>query len=156
MSQVPPSATPPPTMGYQPPPGAGKPQTLALVSLILGIVSFLTCWIGIGPISIGLLVAIGAIVVGMMAKGAIKRGEQTGNGMATAGIILGAVHIVLWLLLTILALVFGVAILKFGQKMAEEAERQQREGAGTTTEPVEMLRMSLECVTTIARSLFVR
>ena len=153
MSQV-----PPPAVGYQtPPPGAGKPQTLALVSLILGIISFLTCWIGIGPISVGLLAAIGAIVVGMMAKGAIKRGEQTGNGMATAGIILGAVHIVLWLVLTVLALVFGVALLKFGEKMAEEAERQQQQGGGTTTtEPVEMLRMSLECVTTIARSLFVR
>lgn len=155
MSQVPPS-TPPPTMSYQPPPGAGKPQTLALVSMILGIVSFLTCWIGIGPISLGVLAAVGAIVVGLMAKGAIKRGEQTGSGMATAGIILGAVHIVLWLVLTVLALVFGVALLKFGQKMAEEAERQQRESGTTTTAPVEMFRMTLQCLATVLRSVLIR
>jgi hypothetical protein len=151
MSQV-----PPPSVGYQaPPPGAGKPQTLALVSMILGIVSFLTCWIGIGPVSLGLLAAVGAIVVGLMAKGAIKRGEQTGNGMATVGIVLGAVHIGLWLLFTILFVVFGIAILKFGQHVAEEAERQQREST-TTTAPVEMFRMTLEYVTTVARSLLTR
>ena len=152
MSQV-----PPPAVGYQtPPPGAGKPQTLAVVSLILGIVSFLTCWIGIGPISVGLLAAIGAIVVGMMAKGAIKRGEQTGNGLATAGIILGIVHIALWIIGLILAMVFGVALLKFGQKIQEEAERQQQQTTTPATAPVEMFRMSLDYVTTVARYLLTR
>ena len=149
MSQV-----PPPTVGYQtPPPDAGKPQTLALVSMILGIVSFLTCWIGIGPISVGVLAAIGAIVVGLMARGAIKRGEQTGSGMAMAGMILGGVHLLLWLLLTILATVFGIALLRFGQAMQEEAERQQQPA---TTTPVEMFRMTLQCASTVVRSVLIR
>jgi len=152
MSQVPPSA-PPPTMGYETP-GTTKPQTLALVSLILGIGSFVLCWIPIGPVSLGMFLAIGAIVVGMMAKGAIKRGEQTGNGMATAGLILGGVNLLLTVVFLILALVLGAGALWFMGKAAEEAERQQREsGGGATTEPVEMFRMAIECAATIVRSL---
>jgi hypothetical protein len=152
------SQVPPPAVGYQapPPPGAGKPQTLAVVSLICGIVSFLTCWIPIGPITLGLLAAIGAIVTGFMAKAAIKRGEQAGNGLATAGIILGIVHIALWLIILVLATVFGIAIMKFGQKMQEEAERQQQQGTTPATAPVELFRMSLDYVTTVARHLLQR
>lgn len=147
MSQV-----PPPTVGYQtPPPGAGKPQTLAIISLVLGIASFVLCWIPIGPISLGFLLAIGAVVVGVMARGAIKRGEQTGNGLATAGIVIGALHLLIAIVLLILVLVFGVGIAWLG-RAAEEAAQQQNQGV----EPVELLRFSLQYVTTAIQLLISR
>src|SRR5688572_19503970 len=145
MSQV-----PPPTVGYQtPPPGAGKPQGLAVTSLILGIVSFLVCFFPIGPVPLSLFTAIGAIVTGFMANAAIKRGEQGGEGLAKAGLILGFINLALSILVMIL-LIAGIGLLWW---VAEEAERQQQQ-QGTTPAPepepapVEMFRMTLECVAT--------
>jgi hypothetical protein len=155
MSQV-----PPPAAGYPTPPpaGVGKPQGLALTSLILGIASFVLCFIPIGPVPLGLFSAIAAIVVGFMARKAIARGEQGGEGLAKAGIILGFVNLALSILMIILVSA-GLGLLWFlGNKAAEEAERQQREGGGTTTapEPVEMFRMTFDCAATVVRFLLTR
>lgn len=70
---------------YQPP--AARPNsTLALVSLILGILG----WTILPTIG-----SIGAIVTGHMAKSEIKNsmGELAGDGMATAGLVLGYANI---------------------------------------------------------------
>jgi hypothetical protein len=75
---------------YPPPssPPAGQTSTLALVSVISGVLGW------------SLLPTIGAIVAvitGHMAKGEIRRsgGFLTGDGLATAGLILGYLHLVL-------------------------------------------------------------
>ena len=78
--------------GY-PPPGApggygqAPPQTspLAIVSLVLGIVGFLCCTF--------FVLSIGAVVTGFLARKQIEesQGRLKGSGMATAGLILGAV-----------------------------------------------------------------
>lgn len=127
MSQVPPPAGPPP-VGYQAP-GAAKPNTLAVVALVLGIASFFLCFVPLylGPIGPGLLGAIGAIVVGYMSRQKIARDEQSGAGMAMAGIILGLVNIVLQVVLIVIAIIFGAAILGFGNRMIQEAEQQQQQ-----------------------------
>jgi hypothetical protein len=86
--------------------GYGAPQQfgaqrngMALGSMITGIVSMpLTCcWIG------G-LTGIVAIVLGIMARKQIaeSQGRQEGGGMATAGIITGAVAVVLFILMVLL------------------------------------------------------
>ncbi len=107
-----PSETPPaaPSGGWEPPPAPvaawenqeigsntpfqppatgteGQNTTLGLVSLILGIASF---------ICLGLLGSIPAIILGMMQRSKIKNNpnEFGGSGMALAGIILGALNIV--------------------------------------------------------------
>ena len=91
---------------FQPPAaGTGQNQTLAVVSLILGGVSFV-CF---GP-----LLSIPAIITGYMQKKNIKRSpeEYGGSGMATAGIILGVVNIVLiaaFLLIYIIVIAGAVA-----------------------------------------------
>ena len=63
-------------------------STLAIVSLIAGIVS----WILLPFIS-----AIVAVITGHMAKSEIKKsmGMVTGNGMATAGLVLGYINLAL-------------------------------------------------------------
>lgn len=90
MSAAPPPPPPPPNFG-PPPGGMPAPQAgtngLAIASLILSVVGF---FCGIGSI-IG-------IILGFIARGQIKQTGQGGAGLATAGIIIGFVTIVLSIL----------------------------------------------------------
>jgi hypothetical protein len=65
--------------------------------MIVGIVSIVFCYLGvlIGPV---------AIILAVQGKKDIKRsnGAQTGEGMATAGLITGIVGTVLWLAIDVL------------------------------------------------------
>ena len=77
-------------------------NSLALVSLVAGIASFVVC-----PV-IGAIVA---IITGHMARGQIRRTGESGNGLAVAGLVLGYVHIAL----AVLALVIiGIAAAAIG------------------------------------------
>ncbi|WP_344771378.1 DUF4190 domain-containing protein [Aeromicrobium panaciterrae] len=100
------SVPPPPEGGYPPPPpGAGMPapgnygmppqqNKKAMWSMILGIISPLCCGIILGPV---------AIILSRQAKTEISysRGQQTGEGMATAGLVLGIIGTIVWTLMTI-------------------------------------------------------
>jgi hypothetical protein len=87
---------------FQPPPAnAGQNNTLAVVSLVLGVLSFLC---------LGFLGSIPAIITGYMQRNNIKNNpsEYGGGGMAMAGMILGALNLVLnvifiaiWLMLVL-------------------------------------------------------
>ena len=70
------------------PAGAPQTSTLAIVSLVSGIVTWFL---------LPLLGAITAIITGHMAKSEIRNnpGQYSGDGMATAGLILGYAHILL-------------------------------------------------------------
>lgn len=67
-------------------------NTLAIVSLVLGIAAFLV------GIFLPFLMQIGAVVCGHLARRQIaaSRGAQRGEGMALAGLILGYIGLVLW------------------------------------------------------------
>ena len=70
----------------------------AVASLVTGIASLLLSWCcGLG------LVGIVAVVLGVKARGEIRRsgGTQSGDGLALAGIITGAVAIVLGLVVLV-------------------------------------------------------
>lgn len=60
---------------------------LAIASLVLGIISLLPM--------IGLLFAILAIIFGLIAKSKIKKGLRSGNGLATTGVVLGLLGIII-------------------------------------------------------------
>ena len=102
---MPPQSITPPTLAPPPMPGA-MPYTpqksqLGLISMILGIVSIVLncgCWF------IAWAVGVVAIVLGVMAK----RDRTADQGMATAGIITGAIGILLGLLV-ILFFILGVS-----------------------------------------------
>ena len=89
---------------------AGQTNSLAVVSLVAGIGSFFAHIIpGLG----GFTVALIAIVTGIMARNQIKQTGEGGMGLATAGIIIGAVHlglIVLGVIALILIFIFGIAL----------------------------------------------
>lgn len=101
------SYTPPPVPpSYQPLPPITRSSTMALVSLIAGIAGWTV---------LPFLGSIVAIITGHMAKGEINRsgGTVTGGGMATFGLILGYLSIVLGLcLLCVLVILplFGIGL----------------------------------------------
>ena len=91
---------------YSPVPPAQTTSTLAIVSLISGIVSWFL---------IPFIAAIAAVITGHMAKSEIRKsnGVLTGNGLATAGLVLGYVQLGLGLcvcLVVAVMLAFGMTI----------------------------------------------
>jgi hypothetical protein len=90
-----------PTPAYVGPAASSGPKTnvLSIVSLVTGILGILTCSC-LGVMSIA------AIVTGVLGRNQIKasNGLETGDGMALAGLITGAIGLVLgfgWLALSI-------------------------------------------------------
>jgi hypothetical protein len=75
---------PPPPQPYYPAP---RTSTTALISLISGIAGWFVLPI-IGPII--------AVITGHMAKGEIRNsmGQVTGDGLATAGLVLGYIQLI--------------------------------------------------------------
>ncbi len=71
-----------------PPPAVAQTSTLAIISLVSGI---------LGWTLVPTLGAIVAVITGHMAKNEIRRsgGMLTGDGLATAGMVLGYVHLAL-------------------------------------------------------------
>ncbi len=72
---------------FQPPPAAsGQDQTLAIVSLVCGVLSILCC---------GFLTGIPAIITGYMAKNNVDSNpnQYGGRGLAIAGIVMGGISI---------------------------------------------------------------
>lgn len=74
-------------LGY----AAPKSNGFGVTALVLGIVSVVACITSFLAIGIG----IAAVVFGALGKGKATRGEADNGGMALAGIILGAIGIVL-------------------------------------------------------------
>ena len=104
--QVSPSTSVPVTSGPIYRANAGQTNSLAVISLIAGIGSFFAHIIpGVG----GLTVAIVAIVTGYMARNQIKQTGEQGYGMATAGMIIGIIHLVL-LALVVIGLIFAIFV----------------------------------------------
>ncbi|MEO8648280.1 MAG: DUF4190 domain-containing protein [Acidobacteriota bacterium] len=87
---------------FQPPPaGTGKNQTLAIISLVTGILSLFCCgWFVPG---------IAAIAMGFIAKGKADSNpnEYAGRGLALGGIITGVISIVLGIIVVALYLFTG-------------------------------------------------
>jgi hypothetical protein len=93
------------------PAAASKTNSLAVISLVAGIGSFFAHIIpGVG----GFTVALVAVITGYMARRQIRQTGEQGMGMATAGMVIGIVHLALIgvgiLILVFLIFVVGVAM----------------------------------------------
>jgi len=101
----PPVAQPQNAMQYAAPVVMYRPPTnsLAVTSLVSGIVSWFLC---------PLVGAVVAVITGHMAHGQIKTSGESGAGMATAGLVLGYIHLAAWavFLLFWLVVLGGLAV----------------------------------------------
>lgn len=96
--------------GYPGYPGGGgypvyppRSNGFGVTALVLGILAVVTCYFG-------LLFGVPAVIFGVLARGKAKRGEADNGGMALAGIITGAVGIVLsalFIALIVLGVMYG-------------------------------------------------
>jgi Domain of unknown function (DUF4190) len=107
--QIVPSTSVPVTSGAMQTVNPGQTNSLAVISLIAGIGSFFAHIIpGLG----GITVAIIAIVTGYMARNQIKQTGERGMGIATAGMVIGIIHLALIALVVIFF--FGVILTLLG------------------------------------------
>ena len=67
---------------------------LGIAALVVGVIALLLFWIPF----LGLLLGLVALVLGFLGRGRAKRGEATNGGMALAGIVLGAIGLLVGLL----------------------------------------------------------
>jgi hypothetical protein len=99
---------------------------MAIGSLITGILSIPACCIWFLSIPLGLC----AVILGFIAKGKITRGQATGSGLATAGIITGGLGLLLSIGLHVAVLIGGKDLenkLKVWQREAEQQRQQQQQ-----------------------------
>jgi hypothetical protein len=99
----PPPSQPPPPGGYPPPPpmpyaGQAPPPAaprngLGITALVLAIIGLLICWIPFVGF-FGLILGIVAVILGIMGRGRVKRGEADNGGVALGGIVLGVLAII--------------------------------------------------------------
>lgn len=81
-----------PPQGYGYPPNPPRSNGMAITSLVLGILSIVSCWLGV---VLGIL----AVVFSIVARKQISAqapGTMTGTGMATAGLVTGIVGTLIW------------------------------------------------------------
>ncbi|MEO8376570.1 MAG: DUF4190 domain-containing protein [Candidatus Sumerlaeota bacterium] len=116
-------ASPLPPSGMPLSGGAPKNNVLAIISLVCGILSLFLCccylWLPTG---------IAAIVTAFLGKKQIaeSNGTQTGEKMATAGMICGIASIVIYFILTIVGLIFGSSM----QGMLQQLQQKAASGGG--------------------------
>jgi hypothetical protein len=100
-------------MGAPYSPAGAHTNTLAIVSLATGIGSFFAHIVpGVG----GFTVALIAVITGFIARRQIRETGEKGMGFATAGMVIGAIHLVLIVIavFALLFLIFAVGITIFG------------------------------------------
>lgn len=110
---TPPASGPPPGPGWSQPPGAAAPagaapptNGLAIGGLIASIVGLMTLWL----CGLGILGLVPGLVLGFVARNQIRSsgGQQGGEGLALAAIIVGGVGLALAVLWFLLMAVFGL------------------------------------------------
>jgi hypothetical protein len=81
---------PPPFNGYQPLP-VGPKNGLGTASLVLAIVALLGSW----TVVVAIVLGPAAVVVGFIGRGRVKSGIANNGGVAIAGIVLGALAVII-------------------------------------------------------------
>ena len=107
VEQVPPMPAPAPT---------AKTNVLTIISLVTGIIGFISMCLGIIPFlgwvcyGIGGLCAVAALVLGFVGMNQAKKNGEKGRGMAITGIVLGALGLLGICVFVVISLVMGPVI----------------------------------------------
>ncbi len=122
-----PPPPPQPYTGYSPPP-IGMRNGLGVAALVLALISLPAALTIVG----GLILGSTAIVLGVLGRGRVRRGEADNGGVATAGIVLGALGVVLSLVMIIVAVVAGRWFMDWGG--GDYIDCMQRAGGDTAAQ----------------------
>jgi uncharacterized protein DUF4190 len=97
--------------GYYPPPQpygaypevlpAPRKDGLGIAALVVAILGLVFCW----SVVLGIVLGVVAVILGFVGRGRVKSGEASNGGVALAGIVLGALAIVVSL--TFIAIWYG-------------------------------------------------
>lgn len=88
-----PGGYPPPPYGGFPPPAVAPKNGLGIASLVLAVIGLVSVATVFAPIALGVV----AVVIGVIAHGRVKHGIANNAGVAIAGIVLGALAIIVGL-----------------------------------------------------------
>ncbi|ORB30374.1 DUF4190 domain-containing protein [Mycolicibacterium parafortuitum] len=91
--------------GYPPPYPAPPKNGLGTASLVVAIISLFTVF---GGVVLGVV----AVILGFLGRGRVQRGEANNGGIAIAGIVLGAVSIVVSIVAIVIMAVVGWSVFK--------------------------------------------
>lgn len=94
--------------GGPPMPMGPQPDPLAIIALVTGILSFVTCCCSsMFGLPVNVIFAIPALITGIISAKRIRTEANrfTGRGMAISGIVMGSLNILLMILLLILVIV---------------------------------------------------
>jgi hypothetical protein len=76
---------------------------LGVAALVLGIIAILSSWTVVG----GILLGIGAIVCGLLGRGRAKRNEANNGGLALAGLVTGAIGLIIGIVMIAVYVAFA-------------------------------------------------
>lgn len=88
-----PGGYPPPLSPYGPPPPMRLKNGLGIASLVLAVVGLLSVWVPVLNI-VSIVLGLVAIVIGSIGRRRVKHGVANNGGVAIAGIVLGALAII--------------------------------------------------------------
>ena len=88
-----PSGYPPPPPYYGPPPPAQPKNGLGIAALVLALIGLLGSPVPFANV-VSIILGLVAIVIGILGRGRAKRGTANNGGIAIAGIVLGALAVI--------------------------------------------------------------
>jgi len=100
---------PAPYSGY-PAPAGGLRNGMGVAALIVGLLSLPAIFTVLG----GLVLGVAAIVLGILGRNRAKKGEANNGGIAVAGIVLGAIGVLLSVVMGVLFAIGAATFMKFG------------------------------------------
>jgi len=131
------------------PPGWGDPAQptkprngMGVAALVFGILALLTCWWL--PV-VGGILGIVAIILGVIGRGRAKRMEATNKGMATTGLVLGILTLIVNIILSVALFLFGVAFLNLGGGASIQQFQQCLSNATNQPNPAAVQQAAEQC-----------
>jgi hypothetical protein len=131
-----------PTGWGQPAQPARPRNGMGTAAIVFGILALLTCWWL--PI-VGGILGIVAIILGVVGRGRAKRMEATNKGVATTGLVLGILSLVVNIVLSVALFLFGLAFINLGGGASIEQFQQCLANAGNQPNPAAVQQAADQC-----------
>lgn len=131
------------TPGWGQPAAPTKPRNgMGIAALVFGILALLTCWWL--PV-VGGILGIVAIVLGVVGRGRAKRLEANNKGVATTGLVLGVISLIINIVLSVALFFLGFAFLNFGGGQSVQQFQDCLSNASNQPSPAAVQQAAEQC-----------